>query len=282
MTDAPIPTRTHYQAAAAYIQARTQHRPRIGLILGSGLNPLADEVTGADHIPFTAVPHFVQPTVEGHAGQLVIGRLAGKDVLIMQGRIHLYEGATLQQATLPVRVMHELGIGALIVTNAAGGVNPSYRPGDLMLITDHIGLMAMVGGNPLWGPNDPTLGPRFPAMNNAYDPALRRLALKVAADLGITLRQGVYAGLGGPTFETPAEVRFLRLIGADACGMSTVPEVIVARHVGMRVLGFSGISNAAIADPDAEEAADHEEVLAAGRVLVPRLIALLRGVLAEM
>ncbi len=282
MTDAAFLTRSHYQAAAAYIQGRTTHRPQIGLILGSGLNPLADEVTDADRVPFADIPHFVQPTVEGHTGQLVIGRLAGKEVLIMQGRVHPYEGGTLQQTTLPVRVMHELGIGTLIVTNAAGGVNPAYRSGDLMLITDHIGLMAMVGGNPLWGPNDPSLGPRFPAMNHAYDPALRRLALMVATRLGITLRLGIYAGLGGPTFETPAEVRFLRLIGADACGMSTVPEVIVARHCGMRVLGFSGISNAAIADPDAEEETDHEEVLEAGRILIPKLIALLRGVLAEI
>jgi purine-nucleoside phosphorylase len=220
--------------------------------------------------------------VAGHVGQLVIGKLAGKDVLIMQGRLHAYEGLSLQQTTLPVRVMHELGIGTLIVTNAAGGINPAFRPGDLMLITDHIGLMAMAGGNPLWGPNDDSLGPRFPAMNKAYDPTLRRLAIRVAANLGIELRQGVYAGLSGPTFETSAEVRFLRLIGADACGMSTVPEVIVARHMGMRVLGFSGISNAAIADLGAEEETNHEEMLEAGRLLVPKLIAVLRGVLAEL
>ncbi len=236
----------------------------------------------ADRIPFADIPHFPLTTVPGHTGQLVIGRLSGKDVLISQGRVHAYEGASLQQLGLPVRVMHELGVHTLIVTNAAGGLNPEFQPGDLMLITDHIGLMAMTGGNPLWGPNDDSLGPRFPAMTGAYDRDLRRLAVDVAGRLGIGLRQGVYAGLSGPTFETPAEVRFLRLIGADACGMSTVSEVIVARHMGMRVLGFSGISNVAVADPDSEVEADHEEVLEAGQVLVPKLMALLRGVLAEM
>ena len=197
----------------------------------------------------------------------------------MQGRAHAYEGHSPQRATLPVRVMAELGVRTLIVTNAAGGVNPVYRAGDLMLIVDHIGLMAMVGANPLWGPNDETLGPRFVAMNGAYDRALRQLALEVAAREGIALQQGVYAGLGGPTFETPAEIRFLRMIGADACGMSTVPEVIVARHMGLRVLGISGITNATIADPDSEEVANHEEVLVAGRELTPKLMRLLRGVL---
>jgi purine-nucleoside phosphorylase len=203
-------------------------------------------------------------------------------VLIMQGRAHAYEGYTLQQVTLPVRVMNELGIGTLILTNAAGGLNPTFHAGDLMLINDHIGLMAIVGGNPLWGPNDPSLGPRFPAMNKAYDPELRALTRRVAAELGVGLREGVYIGLGGPTFETPAEVRFGRMIGGDACGMSTVPEVIVARHMGMRVLGISGISNAAISDPDVLEEPNHDEVMAAGQVMVPKLMALLRGVLAAL
>jgi purine-nucleoside phosphorylase len=275
-------TRAHYQEAAGVVRQRTAHRPQIGLILGSGLNALAEQVQDADRIPYADIPHYGQTSVAGHRGQMVIGRLAGKEVLIMQGRIHAYEGISLQRVTLPVRVMHELGVRTLIVTNAAGGINPEYRAGDLMLIQDHIGLMAMTGGNPLWGPNDDSLGPRFPPMNRAYDPALRRLALKVASGLGIQLRQGVYVGLGGPTFETPAEVRYLRMIGGDAVGMSTVPEVIVARHVGMRVLGISGISNAAVHDPDAGEEASHEEVLAAGDVLVPKLIALLCGILVEM
>ena len=275
-------TRAQYVEAADFIRSHTAHRPRLGLILGSGLNPLADEVVGADRIPYGDIPHFPRPGVEGHKGQLVVGQLAGQEVLIMQGRAHAYEGYTLQQVTLPVRVMNELGIGTLILTNAAGGLNPTFHAGDLMLINDHIGLMAIVGGNPLWGPNDPTLGPRFPAMNKAYDPELRALTRRVAAELGVGLREGVYIGLGGPTFETPAEVRFGRMIGGDACGMSTVPEVIVARHMGMRVLGISGISNVAISDPDALEEPNHEEVMAAGQVMVPKLMALLRGVLAAL
>jgi purine-nucleoside phosphorylase len=282
MSDPSPFTRTHYREAADTIRRLTRHRPQIGIILGSGLNPLADEVEAATRIAYADIPYFPATSVAGHVGQLVIGRLASRNVLIMQGRVHAYEGISLQHAVLPVRVMHELGIGTLIVTNAAGGLNPAWRAGDLMLITDHIGLNAIVGHNPLWGPNDVTLGPRFPAMSKAYDPDLRRVTVKVAAELGIELRQGVYCGLAGPAFETPAEVRFLRLIGADACGMSTVPEVMVACHMGMRVLGLSGISNVAIDDLDADEAANHEEVLAAGRTLVPRLIALLRGVLATM
>lgn len=275
-------TRADYRAAADAIRAATQHRPRVGLILGSGLNALADEIENADHIPYAAIPHFPRPTVAGHAGQLVIGQLAGQDVVIMQGRGHAYEGLSLQRVTLPVRVMGELGVTTLIVTNASGGLNPAFRAGDLMLIVDHIGLMAMTGGTPLWGPNDETLGPRFPAMNRAYDPELRRLAVRLAAELGIELRQGVYVGLGGPAYETPAEVRFLRMIGGDAAGMSSVPEVIVARHMGMRVLGISGISNAAVDDPDSPVEADHEEVLAAGRLMAPNLMRLLRRLLAEL
>jgi purine-nucleoside phosphorylase len=282
MTQPEFFTRTHYREAAAMIRRGTRHQPKIGLILGSGLNPLADEVESANRIAYADIPYFPPTGVAGHVGQLVIGRLAGREVLIMQGRAHAYEGITQQQATLPVRVMHELGITLLIVTNAAGGINPDFRAGDLMLIVDHIGLNALVGHNPLWGPNDETLGPRFPALSKAYDPALRRLAVEVAADQGLPLRQGVYCGLAGPAFETPAEVRFLRLIGADACGMSTVPEVMVARHMGMRVLGFSAISNMAVDDVDAEAEANHEEVLAAGRLLAPRLIALLRGILAAL
>lgn len=275
-------TRQHYQEAAAAIRRRTPHRPTIGMILGSGLNALADEVEDAQRIPYAEIPYFAPPSVVGHEGRLVIGRLAGRAALVLQGRAHPYEGISQQRAALPVRVMHELGVTTLIVTNAAGGINPTYRAGDLMLIVDHIGLNALVGHNPLWGPNDETLGPRFPALSKAYDPALRRLALRVAAEQGIALRQGVYCGLAGPAFETPAEIRFLRLIGADACGMSTVPEVMVARHMGMRVLGFSGISNMAIDDVDAEAQADHEEVLAAGQLLAPQLMRLLRGILAAL
>jgi purine-nucleoside phosphorylase len=275
-------TRAKAQEAAGVIRSRTKHEPQIGLILGSGLNALADEVAGADCIAYTEIPHFPTVTVPGHAGRLVVGELAGRNVLILQGRNHGYEGLPLQQTTFPVRVMGELGIRTLIVTNAAGGINPVYRAGDLMLIVDHLGLAAIAGLNPLMGQNQDDLGPRFVNMLRAYDPELRRLALKVAVGLGVDLHQGVYAGLSGPTFETPAEVRFLRLAGADAVGMSTVPEVIVARHMQMRVLGISGISNAAIVDPDSEADVNHEEVLAAGRVMVPKLMALLRGVLAEL
>lgn len=188
----------------------------------------------------------------------------------------------MQQVVFPVRVMQVMGIETLIVTNAAGGLDPDFRPGDLMLITDHINFVGMAGNNPLFGPNDPTFGPRFPDMSQAYDPDLRRLAQEVAEEQDIPLRQGVYAGLAGPTFETPAEIRFLRLVGTDAVGMSTVTEVTLARHGGTRVLGVSGISNVAIVEPTAGQEATHEEVLAAGQQIVPRLTALIRGVLVRL
>ena len=280
--DYEVFTRRQYAEIADFIRERTQRRPTVGLILGSGLNALADEMTDADRLPFDLIPGFAGATVQGHQGKLVLGNISGQEAVIMQGRVHAYEGHSMQRITLPVRVMGELGVRTLIVTNAAGGVNPSFRAGDLMLIVDHLGFMAMVGGNPLWGPNDDSLGVRFLAMNNAYDKQLRMLALEVARAQGVDLKQGVYAGLGGPTFETPAEIRFLRLAGADACGMSTVPEVIVARHMGLRVLGISGISNVTIDDPAAEETANHEEVLAAGREMTPKLMALIRGVLERL
>ena len=274
--------RAEFEKAAAYIRARSTHRPAVGLVLGSGLNPLAEEIAPADVIPYEEIPHFPAATVEGHLGRLILGPLAGMPVLVMQGRAHYYEGYSMPQITFPVRVMHALGVHTLILTNAAGGLNPQFQAGDLMLITDHLNLIGMTGLNPLRGPNDPALGPRFPDMSKVYDLGLRRLALRVAAELDIPLRQGVYIGLAGPTFETPADIRFLRLIGADAVGMSTVPEAIVARHGSMRVLGISGISNVAIAEADAAGEASHEEVLEAGRLLVPRLMALLRGILAEL
>ncbi|MDH7484869.1 MAG: purine-nucleoside phosphorylase [Anaerolineae bacterium] len=274
--------RAEFEKAAAYIRARSAHRPTVGVVLGSGLNPLAEEIAQADVIPYEEIPYFPAATVEGHVGRLLLGLLQGMPVLVMQGRVHYYEGYSMQQVTFPVRVMRTLGVHTLILTNAAGGLNPAFRAGDLMLITDHINLMGMTGLNPLRGPNDPALGPRFPDMSKVYDPGLRRLALRVAGELNIPLQQGVYIGLAGPTFETPADIRFLRLIGADAVGMSTVPEAIVARHGSMRVLGISGISNVAIAEADAAGEASHEEVLEAGRLLVPRLTALLRGILAEL
>ena len=275
-------TRQEYEAAAEFIRGRTRHEPRIGLILGSGLNPLAEAIQEADRIPYTDVPGFPQPGVEGHVGRLVVGYLEDRPVMVMQGRVHFYEGYPMQQVVFPVRVMQVMGIEMLIVTNAAGGLNPAFRPGDLMLITDHINLMGMTGNNPLFGPNDPTLGPRFPDMSQAYDAELRRLARQVGQERDLPLHEGVYASLSGPSFETPAEIRFLRLIGADAVGMSTAPEVTVARHGGLRVLGVSGISNVALAEAAPGQEASHEEVLLAGQQIVPRLTALLRGVLARL
>jgi purine-nucleoside phosphorylase len=275
-------TREHYDEAVQHIASKTDHRPRVGIILGSGLNPLADSVEGADTIAYQDIPHFPTPTVEGHVGQLILGRLEGTPVIIMQGRVHYYEGYPMQQVVFPVRVMQVMGVQTLIVTNAAGGLDPAFQPGDLMLIRDHINLIGMAGANPLHGPNDPTLGPRFPDMSQAYDPELRSMARDVAQENSIPLHEGVYVGLSGPSFETPADVRFLRLIGADAVGMSTVPEVIVARHGGLRVLGVSGISNVALAEPTPGKEASHEEVLAAGQQIVPRLITLIRGILARV
>ena len=274
-------TRAQFEEAAAAIRAKTRHTPRIGMILGSGLGPLADAVQDADILlPSENIPYWPRSTVEGHIGRLVIGKLEGQMVLVQQGRAHYYEGHSMQRVTLPVRVMQRLGLETLIVTNAAGAINPAFRPGDVMLITDHINLMGMAGVSPLRGPNDDSLGVRFPDMSRAYDRELRGLALEAAEEAGLRLHQGVYICLGGPSFETPADLRFLRLIGADAVGMSTVPEVTVARHGGLRVLGLSGISNAANLDGDT--LTTHEEVLAAGREIVPKLTAIVRGVLRRL
>ena len=275
-------TREQYEAAAEFVRSRSSTEPKVGLILGSGLNALAEAVRSADVIPYPEIPHFPKPTVEGHVGRLVMGSLEDTQVMIMQGRVHFYEGYPMSQVVFPVRVMQVMGIETLIVTNAAGGLDPAFQPGDLMLITDHLNLVGMAGSNPLFGPNDPSLGPRFPDMSQAYDPELARMAVEVAQQHDIPLRQGIYAGLAGPSFETPAEIRFLRIIGADAVGMSTVTEVTVARHGGIRVLGVSGISNVALAEPDADHETSHEEVLAAGQQIVPRLSALIRGVLAKL
>lgn len=271
-----------YQEAATFIRSRTAHQPKIGLVLGSGLSPLAEAVERADVLPYGEIPHFPVSTVEGHAGRLVIGELAGVDVCVMQGRFHFYEGYTQQQITFPVRVMQRLGIDTLILTNAAGGINPSFRAGDLMIIDDHINFMGLVGNSPLHGPNLNEFGLRFPSMTDVYTPVLRRLAHDVATRQGEKLQHGVYAALSGPAFETPAEVRFMRLIGADAVGMSTAPEATVARHAGMRVLGISTITNVAIDVLDSQAQTSHEEVMETGRLVVPRLTRLLLGVLAGM
>jgi purine-nucleoside phosphorylase len=272
-------TRAEYERAAQFIAAKTKYQPTIGLVLGSGLNPLADEIARADVIPFHDIPGFPVSTVAGHAGALVIGELSGKPILAMRGRAHYYEGYSMARVTLPIRAMRALGIGTVIVTNAAGGVNEKFHAGDLMLITDHINLVGMTGANPLRGPNDASLGPRFLDMTDAYDPALRDLTRAVARESGIALREGVYMMLAGPSFESPADVRFIRQIGADAVGMSTVSEVIVARHGGMRVLGLSLISNSLATGHDK---VSHEEVLAAGQTAVPKLATLIKGVLARI
>jgi len=262
---------------AGVVRTRINTQPRVGLILGSGLNDLAAAVKNAITIPFGDLPQWPVSTVEGHVGRLVIGELEGQVVFVMQGRVHYYEGYSMGQVTLPVRVMQRLGIETMIVTNAAGGVNPDFVPGDVMLITDNLNLMGMSGLNPLMGPNLDELGPRFPDMSQAYDKELGATARKVAVENGITLREGVYCGLSGPSFESPADLRFLRLAGTDAVGMSTVPEVIVARHGGMRVLGLSGISNKA--NLDGSTVTTHQEVIEAGKVITPKMEAIIRGVL---
>jgi purine-nucleoside phosphorylase len=275
-------TYADYQRAADFLRPQLRRPPRVGLILGSGLNALADQAQDALAIPYAQIPHFASPSVPGHVGRLLFGTLEEQPIVLMQGRVHYYEGASIQQVALPVRVMRLLGVEILVVTNAAGGINQSFRVGDLMLITDHINLVGMTGLNPLRGPNLEEFGPRFPDMTRAYDRELRTLALRVAHEQHIVLQQGIYVGLAGPSFETPAELRFLQAIGADAVGMSTVPEVTAARHAGMRVLGISGISNVAILDPNTEDTTTHEEVLIAGREMGPRLMALVRGILRRL
>jgi len=266
--------------AADAVRRRTKYQPRVGLILGSGLGGLADLVQQPDVIPYGDIPHWPASTVEGHSGRLVIGTLEGAEVMVLQGRVHYYEGYSMQEVTLPMRVMQRLNVPTLIVTNAAGAINPDFEPGDVMLITDHIALGTMTGINPLRGPNLDELGPRFPDMSQAYNRDLLVLARQEAKSAGITLREGVYVGLSGPSFETPADLRFLRAIGADAVGMSTVPEVIVAHHGGTRVLGFSGISNKA--NLDGSTITTHHEVLEAGRVIVPKLQMILQRVLKHL
>jgi purine-nucleoside phosphorylase len=239
-----------------FIAGRARIKPRVGIILGTGLGKAVNRAEVEDSLSYDDIPHFPASTVEGHAGRLLFGRLAGKKAVIMQGRAHAYEGYTPHRITLPVRVMKKLGIEALIVSNAAGGLNPLFSPGDVMVISDHINLTGM---NPLAGPNLDSFGPRFPDMARVYDRTLIRHAEEAAADLKIRLQKGVYAGVLGPNLETPAETRFLRMIGADAVGMSTIPEVIVGIHCGLRVLGLSAISNVNL--PDCMRPATLEEIL---------------------
>lgn len=266
--------------AVVAIRKQNKRSVRIGMILGSGLGPLADSIQNPEYVPFESVPGWPVSTVEGHMGRLVFGELEGQNVVVMQGRTHFYEGYDMTRLGLPVRVMQKLGIEIIVITNAAGAVNPDYEPGDLMLLSDHLNLVGMAGHNPLRGPNLDELGPRFPDMSRVYDRDLQKLALEVSDEEKLGIQRGVYVCLAGPTFETPTDLRFLRGAGVDAVGMSTVPEAIVARHGGTRVLGISGISNKANLDGETETT--HEEVLEAGSILVPKLTTLLRGILRKL
>ncbi|MDM5338828.1 purine-nucleoside phosphorylase [Fictibacillus enclensis] len=264
--------------AATLIQSKIEGmQPEIGLILGSGLGELADEIENAVQIDYSEIPHFPVSTVEGHAGKLVIGTLNGKTVLAMQGRFHYYEGYSMQDVTFPVRVMKGLGVKLLVVTNACGGMNPEFSAGDLMIINDHLN---MTGANPLIGPNDAELGPRFPDMSTAYTPELVQFTKETAASLGINVQEGVYAGITGPTYMTKAELRMLRTVGGDAIGMSTVPEVIVASHMSLKVIGISCITDMAIADE--LEPLTHEQVVAVANRTKPKFINLVKEIVKNV
>jgi purine-nucleoside phosphorylase len=270
-------TRESIDRAVSAVRGESDLVPEVALILGTGLGGLAKEIDCSAKISYSDIPGFPISTVESHVGRLLLGTLGGKQVVAMQGRFHRYEGYSMQQITFPVRVMRSLGAERLVVSNACGGMNPLWSAGDLMLIADHINLL---GDNPLIGPNDDSLGPRFPDMSAPYDPELREVARSVAKDLKITLREGVYVAMTGPNLETPAEYRFLRTIGADVVGMSTVPEVIVAVHGGLRVLGISIITDECL--PDALEPADVQKIIATAEKAEPNLTRLVSGVLERM
>lgn len=269
--------RARLSAAVAAIRARTALVPEVAIILGTGLGALADEIDVETAIPYEELPHFPLSTVETHTGRLLFGRLGGRSVAAMQGRFHRYEGYSLQEVTFPVRVLRLLGAETLLVSNAAGGMNPLWDPGDLVLIDDHINLL---GENPLTGPNLDELGPRFPDMSEPYDRQLQALAEAVALELGIPLRRGVYVAVAGPNLETRAEYRMLRGLGADVVGMSTVPEVIVARHAGMRVLGVSIITDACL--PDALEPVDIQTIIRTAGEAEPKLTRLFRTLVERL
>ncbi len=275
----PFVTLQDIDQAAEFITKKNSIVPKMALVLGSGLGELAEQVKDAVIIPYSEIPNWPVSTIHGHAGRLVMGMLNSVPVMVMQGRAHYYEGYNMDHVTLPIRVMQRLGIGTIILTNAAGAINPDYQPGDVMALSDHIGLIGMAGMNPLRGPNLEEFGQRFPDMSQVYDRQLIQLADDVAAQNKIKLHHGVYVCLSGPSFESPADLRFLRAIGADAVGMSTVPEAIVARHGRTRVLAFSGISNKANLDGNTETT--HEEVLAAGSIIAPKLLTLIKGVIAS-
>lgn len=265
---------TRADFAAKFIQKKTKLRPKIALVLGSGLGGFADEFGDAVRIPYGKIPHFPQSTAIGHAGQLVLGRVEGVEVVGMQGRVHLYEGYSAKEVTFPVRVFSRMGVKAVILTNAAGGIRKDFTQGRLVVISDHINLQAV---SPLIGSNDEGFGPRFPDMTAAYDKTFRELTLGEGRRLGIDFEEGVYAALPGPSYETPAEIRFLRTIGADLVGMSTVPEVIAARHSGIRVLGISCVTNAAAGVLD--RPLDHKEVLETADRIKGQFIGLLHAVI---
>ncbi|MBW5445077.1 purine-nucleoside phosphorylase [Cohnella sp. CFH 77786] len=265
------------QETTTHLASRTEIRPRIGLILGSGLGELADQLDRAVAVDYGNIPHFPVSTVEGHAGMLVFGHLENQPVVAMQGRFHYYEGYSMQEVTYPVRVMKELGVETLIVTNACGGMNPAFKAGDLMIIRDHLN---MTGANPLIGPNEPTLGPRFPDMSRAYTPELAEFAKATAASLGIEVQEGVYAGISGPNYLAAAELRMLRLLGGDAVGMSTVPEVIVASHAGLAVIGISCVTDMAIADE--LEPLTHEQVMEVAGRTKPKFISLVKAIVGGL
>ncbi|MEX2571577.1 MAG: purine-nucleoside phosphorylase [Gemmatimonadota bacterium] len=277
MTDSARPLPERIAEAVAAVRARSSPHPEVALILGTGLSRLGDAIELSESIDYADLPGFPEPTVESHSGRLLLGTLGGRSVVAMQGRFHRYEGYTLQQVTFPVRVMRALGAGTLVVSNASGGMNPMWAPGELVLIADHINLL---GDNPLVGPNWDELGPRFPDMSEPYDRGLQTLAVEVARERGIRLNRGVYVAVPGPNLETAAEYRMLRALGADVVGMSTVPEVIVAIHAGMRVLGFSIITDACL--PDALQPASLEQILAVARSAEPHLASLVEGVLERL
>lgn len=265
----------HLQQAAAAVARRTPLVPSVGLVLGSGLGAFADTLTQATPIPFGEIPHFPASTVAGHGGALVVGACAGIPTAVMKGRVHSYEGYALAEVVFPVRVLARLGVRTLVVTNAAGAVNALFAPGELMLIEDHINLI----GSPLVGPNDEALGPRFPDMSQAYDRELLGIAEAACGEVGVRARRGVYLALGGPSYETPAEIRMARVLGADAVGMSTAPEVIAARHLGLRVLGLSCITNMAAGVTSAR--LDHAEVLATGERVRASLVQVLARIVQK-
>lgn len=263
---------------ASFLHSRVEgDMPRIAIILGTGLGALVDHIEDKQYIPYTEIPNMPVSTVEGHSGNLIFGRLAGKRVIAMQGRFHYYEGYDMKQVTFPVRVFQAIGVSTLFVSNAAGGMNKEFKVGDIMTITDHINLFPE---NPLRGKNYSELGPRVPAMTEAYDPGLMAEADTVASNLGIRLMHGVYVGTPGPTFETPAEYEYFRVIGGDAVGMSTVPEVIVANHAGMRVYGISVITD--LGGKDIKEVPTHEEVQLAAQKAQPNMLAIIKGLVASI